>query len=124
LLGIFLILQHLFGVILQKGIRYDLIESRIVQDHGLEVSHEELENHAMGYLQKQMAQSGYAAMGMNEDFLKNYAKQMLENQENAQQFNREILSKKILELFKEKSNLKKKQVSYDNFIKEVYASKK
>ncbi len=108
----------------EKGIRYDLIESRIVQDHGLEVSPEELENHAMGYLQQQMAQSGYAAMGMNDDFLKNYARQMLENQENAQQFNREILSKKMLELFKEKSNLKKKQVSYDNFIKEVYASKK
>lgn len=108
----------------EKSIRYDLIESRIVQDHNLEVSEEELMAQAMGYINQQMAQSGYAAMGLNEELLTNYARQMLENKENAQQFNREILSRKMLELFKEKSNLKKKSVSYENFIKEVYATKK
>lgn len=108
----------------ERSIRYDLIESRIVKDHGLEVSPDELKRHALGYLMQQMAQSGYSTMHMNEEVLENYARQMLDNEENARQFQREILSKKLLQLFKEKSNLKKKQVSYDNFIKEAYASKK
>ena len=66
----------------------------------------------------QMAQFGQ--MNPTDQELEDIAARILGNQDEVRRLTDQLLSQKLLELFKEKANLKKKEVTYENFVKEVY----
>jgi len=45
---------------------------------------------------------------------------VLSNQEEVKRLSQQVMSEKMLNLFKEKLNAKTKEVSYEEFIKEMY----
>jgi len=104
----------------EKGIRYQLIEAKIIDDHGLSVSQEELIDFAKGFMQSQMAQYGH--MNPSEEELSSLSMRILGNPEEAKRLSQQLMSQKLLELYKKEANLKVKEVSYENFIKEAYGS--
>ena len=103
----------------EKGLRYQLIEGKIINDNGLQVQFEELKEFAKGFIKSQMAQYGH--MDPKDEELESIAARVLGNQDEVRRLSEQLMSQKLLDLYKEKANLKVKEVSYDDFIKEAYS---
>lgn len=102
----------------EKGLRYQLIEGKLITEHGLEIQFDELKEFAKGFIRSQMAQ--YGQVNPKDEDLENIAGRVLGNQEEVKRLSEQLMSQKLLQLYKEKANLKTKEVNYDQFIKEVY----
>jgi len=102
----------------EKGLRYQLIEGKIIKDNNLQVQFDELKEFAKGFIKSQMAQFGQ--MDPQEEELENIAARVLGNQDEVKRLSEQLMSQKLLNLYKEKANLKTKEVTYENFVKEVY----
>ncbi|SDM74691.1 trigger factor [Kriegella aquimaris] len=102
----------------EKGLRYQLIEGRIIKDNDIQIQFDELKEFAKGFIKSQMAQ--YGQLNPQEEELDNIAARVLGNQDEVKRLSEQLMSQKLLNLYKEKVNLKAKEVTYDNFVKEVY----
>lgn len=102
----------------EKGLRYQLIEGKIIRDNELQVQFDELKEFAKGFIRSQMAQFGQ--MNPKEEELESIAARVLGNQDEVKRLSEQLMSQKLLNLYKEKANLKTKEVTYENFVKEVY----
>ena len=102
----------------EKGLRYQLIEGKIIRDNELQVQFDELKEFAKGFIRSQMAQFGQ--MNPKEEELDTIAARVLGNQDEVKRLSEQLMSQKLLNLYKEKANLKVKEVTYENFVKEVY----
>ncbi|WBU88129.1 trigger factor [Cellulophaga omnivescoria] len=102
----------------EKGLRYQLIEGKIIQENNLQVNFDELKEFAKGFIKSQMAQ--YGQLNPAEEELDNIAARIMSNQDEVKRLSEQLMSQKLLTLYKEKANLKVKELSYDDFIKEVY----
>jgi len=63
----------------EKGLRYQLIEGKIIKDNGIEIQFDELKEFAKGFIKSQMAQ--YGQLNPQEEELDNIATRVLGNQE-------------------------------------------
>ena len=104
----------------EKSMRYQLIEGKIIEEHGLQVQFEELKAFSMDMIKVQMAQFGQ--MNPSEKELEDITARILSNQEEVKRISEQLMSQKLLNLYKEKANLKTKELTYDKFVKEVYGS--
>ncbi len=102
----------------EKGLRYQLIEGKVINDNNLQVQFDELKEFAKGFIKSQMAQFGQ--LDPQEEELDNIAARVLGNQDEVKRLSEQLMSQKLLNLYKEKANLKTKEVTYENFVKEVY----
>lgn len=102
----------------EKGLRYQLIEGKIIQENKLQVQFDELKEFAKGFIKSQMAQFGQ--LNPAEEELNSIAGRVLSNQDEVKRLSEQLMSQKLINLYKEKSNLKTKEVTYENFVKEVY----
>ncbi len=101
-----------------KGLRYQLIEGKIIQENNLQIQFDELKDFAKGFIRTQMAQFGQ--LNPQEVELDSIAARILSNKEEVKRLSEQLMSKKLLDLYKEKANLKIKEVTYEDFVKEVY----
>ena len=104
----------------EKGLRYQLIEGRLIKDHGLKIQFEELKDFAKGFIRSQMAQ--YGQTNPKDEDLEAIAARVLSNQDEVKRLSEQLMSKKLLDLYKEKAHLKTREVTYEAFVKEVYGS--
>ncbi|MDE3741514.1 trigger factor [Maribacter polysaccharolyticus] len=102
----------------EKGLRYQLIEGKIIKDNDIQIQFDELKEFAKGFIKTQMAQFGQ--LNPQEEELDNIAARVLGNQDEVKRLSEQLMSQKLLNLYKEKVNLKTKEVTYKNFVKEVY----
>ncbi len=102
----------------EKGLRYQLIENKLSKDNDLNVSYEDLKEFSKKFIREQMAQFGNS--NPEEKELDEVANRVLANQEEAKRLSDQLMSEKLLNFFKENVNLKSKEITYENFIKEVY----
>ena len=102
----------------EKGLRYQLIEGKIMKDNNLQVTFEELKEYAKGFIKTQMAQ--YGNLNPEEKELEDIATRVLENQDEAKRLQEQLVSSKLLDFYKEKMTFKTKEMNYENFVKEVY----
>lgn len=102
----------------EKGLRYQLIEGKIMKDNDIKLEYAELLDYTKGFIKSQMAQFGN--MNPEEEELNNIASRVLSNQEEAQRLQTQLISQKLLAFYKENMKFKTKEVSYEDFIKEVY----
>ena len=102
----------------EKGLRYQLIEGKIIKDNNIEIQFEELKEFAKDFIKAQMAQ--YGQLSPAEEELDNIAARVMSNQDEVKRLSEQLMSQKLLSLYKEKANLKTKEVTYENFVKEVY----
>jgi len=102
----------------EKGLRYQLIEGKISKDNNIQVSYEDLKEYAKGYIKTQMAQ--YGNLNPEEKELNDIANRILGNQDEAKKLSDQLMSEKLLKFFKENMKLKTKEVTYEEFVKEVY----
>ncbi|MFM1877215.1 MAG: trigger factor [Bacteroidota bacterium] len=102
----------------EKGLRYQLIEGKLIQENNLNIQFDELKDFAKGFIKSQMAQ--YGQVNPKEEDLDNIATRVLSNQDEVKRLSEQLMSQKLLALYKEKANLKVKEVTYEDFVKEVY----
>ena len=102
----------------EKGIRYQLIEGKIIADHDLQIKFEELKEFAKQMIVMQMAQYGQA--GLPDEELEGIVARVMSNQDEARKLSEQLMSKKLLEFYKTKLSLKKKKLTFDAFVKEAY----
>ncbi|PCH76530.1 MAG: trigger factor [Flavobacteriaceae bacterium] len=102
----------------EKGLRYQLIEGKIMKEHDIKLSFEELKDYTKGFIKGQMAQ--YGQTNPEEKELDEIAQRVLGNQEEAKRLQDQMMSQKLLDFYKEKMTFNVKEVTYDGFVKEVY----
>ena len=66
-----------------------------------------------------MAQFGQT--NPTDEDVENIAMRVLQNQDEVKRLSEQLMSQKLVTLYKEKANLKTKQISYEDFVKEAYA---
>ena len=104
----------------EKGIRYQLIEGALIKAHDLQIQFEELQDFAKSMIKQQMAQ--YGQLDPSEKELDDIAARIFSNQEETKRLSDQLMSKKLLDFYKENANLKVKKVNYDTFVKEAYGA--
>jgi trigger factor len=105
----------------EKSLRYQLIEGKLITENEIRVTMDDIKNHAKTMIKAQMAQFGQ--MNPSDKELEDIAARVLSNQEEARRMSEQIISQRLLALYKEKANIKTKEITYDNFVKEVYGDK-
>lgn len=102
----------------EKGLRYQLIEGKLIQDNKLQANFEELKTYAKDMIKMQMMQ--YGQMNPEDKELEDIAARILGNQDEVKRLSEQLMNQKMLTFFKENVNLKTKKVTFDEFVKEVY----
>ncbi len=102
----------------EKGLRYQLIEGKILKDNNLQINIDELKDFTKGFVKSQMAQ--YGQLNPEEKELDEIAQRVLGNQDEAKRLQEQLVSKKLLDFYKENITFKVKEVNYEKFVKEVY----
>jgi len=102
----------------EKGLRYQLIEGKIIKDNNLNITIDELKDFAKGFIKTQMVQYGNA--NPEEKQLEDIANRILANQDETKRLSEQLMQQKMLEFFKTNVKLKAKELSFDEFVKEVY----
>lgn len=102
----------------EKSIRYQLIEGKLIQENDLQIQFDDLKAFANDMIKAQMAQFGQ--LNPSEKELEDIAARILSNKDEVKRLSDQLMSQKLLELFKAEANLKDKEISYDDFVKEVY----
>ncbi|MFT4577025.1 MAG: trigger factor [Polaribacter sp.] len=102
----------------EKGLRYQLIEGKVMKDNNIQLDYAELVDYAKGFIRTQMAQFGN--MNPEEKELDDIAGRILANQDEAKRLQEQLVSHKLLTFYKENITFKTKEISYEGFIKEVY----
>lgn len=105
----------------EKSLRYQLIEGKLIEENDIKVTMDDIKNHAREMIRAQMAQFGQ--MNPSDKELDDIAARVLSNQDEARRISEQLISQKLLALYKEKANLKVKKLSYEKFVKEVYGDK-
>lgn len=102
----------------ENGLRYQLIEGRVMADNNLQITFEELKDFTSGLIKKQMAQFGQ--MNPTDEDVQGIVARVMSNQDEVKRLSEQVMSEKMLNLFKEKVKAKTKEVNYEDFIKAMY----
>lgn len=102
----------------EKGLRYQLIEGKVIVENNLQTTFEELKAFTSELIKKQMAQFGQ--LNPTEEEVEGIVARVLSNQDEVKRLSEQVMSEKMLNLYKEKVPAKTKEVSYQDFIKEMY----
>ena len=103
----------------EKSMRYQLIEGKLIEGHKLQVTFDELKDFSREMIKVQMAQFGQ--MDPSDEELDNIASRILSNKEELKRLSEQLMSQKLLELYKKEVNVKVKEMTYDDFVKEFYS---
>jgi len=104
----------------EKGMKYQLIESKLVTDNNLQVNFDDLKSYTRDLIKAQMNQYGQSNPSDKE--LNDVVARVLQNKDEIKRLTEQLTSNRILTFFKENANVKTKELSYEKFIKEAYSS--
>ena len=102
----------------EKGLRYQLIENKVIADNDLQIQFEELKDFTSGLIKRQMAQFGQ--LNPSDEEVDGIVARVLSNQDEIKRVSDQVMSQKMLSLFKDKVKAKVKEVNYQDFIKAMY----
>jgi trigger factor len=102
----------------EGGLRYQLIEGKVITENGLQITFDDLKAYTSEVIKKQMAQFGQ--MNPTEADVEGIVARVLSNKDEVKRLSEQVMSEKMLNLFKEKVKFKTKDVTYQDFVKEMY----
>ena len=98
-----------------KSLQWQLIENKILEDHNIKVTDEEVVEHAKTLIRMQMKQ--YGQPEGDEAQMSEIASNILKNDKEKRRVYDQIFDQKTMIVYKENFKLKEKSVSYDDFVK-------
>jgi trigger factor len=102
----------------EKGLRFQLIEGKALAQNNIQITFEDLKAYTSKAIRAQMAQ--YGQMNPTEEEVEGIVARVLSNQEEVRRLSQQVVSEKMLEIFKEKANAATKEVTYQEFIAASY----
>ena len=103
---------------MKEDMRWQIMQNRIIADNKIEVKQEELVEFTKQLVLQQMAQYGQMPEGVDLDQI---AKNVLGNKEEAERIGDQLFESKLMDFFKSSFKVENKELSYDDFVKELYA---
>lgn len=101
---------------MQESMKWQLIENKVAREHNIEVTQEELTQYTKDLVKRQMAQYGQVP---EEADLDSIAARVMENKDEVQRITDQLFSEKLISFFKENLKVVEKEVSFDDFLKEL-----
>lgn len=102
----------------ENGLRYQLIEGKVMQENNLQITFEDLKSYTSEVIKKQMAQFGQ--LNPTDEDVQGIVARVMSNQDEVKRLSEQVMSEKMLNLYKDKVKAKIKEVSYEDFIKAMY----
>ena len=102
----------------ERGLRYQLIESKIFIDNNLQVRFDELKDFTSGLIRQQMAQFGQA--NATDAEVDGIVSRVMSNQEEIKRISDQVLSLKMIDLYKTSVKAIEKEVNHQDFVKAMY----
>ena len=102
----------------EKGIRYKLIQEKIIKDQNFLITNDEIKEHIKEMISLQSKQYGQVIPSGDE--LENIIQRLMSNQEEISRISDQLMTKKMLDFFKENAPLSPKKVTFDAFLKQAY----
>lgn len=102
----------------ENGLRYQLIEGKVLAENNLQITFEDLKAYTAEVIKKQMAQFGQ--LNPTEQDVEGIVARVLSNKDEVKRLSDQVMSEKMLNLYKEKVAHETKEVTYQDFIKEMY----
>ncbi len=102
----------------EQGLRFQLIEGKLIQENDLQVKFDDLKAFTVERIKEQMAQFGQTDPSEKE--LDDIAARVLSNQDEVKRLSEQIMNEKLLGFYKENIKMKEKEVTYEDFVKEIY----
>lgn len=102
----------------EKGLRFQLIEGRVMADNKLQITFEDLKAHTAEIIKKQMAQFGQ--LNPSDEEVAGIVARVMGNQDEVKRLSEQVMGEKMIGLYNDKVKSKSKEVNYDQFIKEMY----
>ncbi len=104
----------------EKGLRFQLIEGKIIKDNNLQIEFEEIKEHTKTLIKGQMAQ--YGQSNPEDSELDGIVQRVLGNQDEVKRISEQLISQKLLAFYKENAKLKDEEVTFEEFIEKAYKS--
>ena len=98
----------------EKGLRYQLIESKIIEKNEIKIDADQIKNFSKELIKTQMLQYGQA--NPEEKELESISQRILSNKDEVKRISDQLLSQKLITLFKSELKFKTNKVSYEKFI--------
>lgn len=102
----------------EKSMRYQLIEGKLIENHNLQVTFDQMKDYSKQMIKAQMAQFGQ--MNPTDEELDSIASRILSNKDEIKRLSEQLMSQKLLDLYKKEVNSKVKEITYGDFVKEFY----
>ena len=102
----------------ENGLRYQLIESKVITGNSLQVTFDDLKTFTAKVIKQQMAQFGQ--LNPTDEDVDGIVARVLTNKDEVKRLSEQVMSEKMLNLFKENVKYSTKEVTYQDFIKEMY----
>jgi len=103
----------------EKGLRYQLIEAKIIDVNEIKIDSEQIKNFSKDLIKIQMKQ--YGQNNPDDKELDSISERVLSNKDEVKRISDQLLSQKLIKLFKSNLKLKNNKVSYEKFIEMAYA---
>jgi len=102
----------------EQGLRFQLIEGKLINENNLQVKFEDLKSFTTDRIKEQMAQFGQ--MDPAEKELDDIASRVLSNEDEVKRLSEQLLNEKLLTFYKANIKFEEKEVTYEDFVKEIY----
>jgi trigger factor len=102
----------------EKGLRFQLIEGKALAQSNIQITFEDLKSFTTKAIRQQMAQFGQT--NPTDEEVQGIVARVLSNQDEVKRLSDQVVADKMLNVFKEKANAKIKEVTYEQFVKEMY----
>ena len=99
----------------ERGLRYQLIEAKIMNDNNLQPTNEEIKEFGREYIKAQLLQYGMPAD--DDAQVDSILDRILKNHEEVQRIQQQVVFKKLIAFYKENAAINTKKVTFDEFIK-------
>ncbi|WP_413511456.1 trigger factor [Myroides odoratus] len=102
----------------EKGLRYQLVEGKVMAQYELQLTFEDIKAYTTKLIKEQLAQFGQSEP--DDKTVEDIVARVMSNQDEVRRISEQAMNEKMLALFVDKVNANVKEVSYKDFVKEMY----
>ncbi|WP_158961477.1 trigger factor [Myroides fluvii] len=102
----------------EKGLRYQLIEGKVMTQYELQLTFEDIKAYTTKLIKEQLAQFGQTEP--DDKTVEDIVARVMSNQDEVRRISEQAMNEKMLALFADKVKATVKEISYKDFVKEMY----
>ena len=97
----------------RDGLRWQLIENKIIRENDIKVSHDELKDGVRDQLRQQFAY--YGMQQADDEMMEDMVQKFMQRQEEVKKINDQLYDQKVMEFFKDKATLSESKTTSEKF---------